>query len=326
MFIDRSLFLGSLMLLTGSIPNDVAAQQGFDPYVQEIPGINLRFAMQPIPAGTYQQGSDSGNPDERPVHEVTVDAFWMGTYEVTWDLYEPFVYKDLETMKSDGTVTPPVDAVTRPTKPYLDMTFGMGKEGHPALAMTQYNAIQFCKWLYARTGVFYRLPTEAEWEYACRAGSDTEYSFGDDPSMLGEYGWFVTNSDGTTHAVGQKKPNGWGLYDMHGNVAEWTYDQYDAGAYGKFMNGPVENPVVKPDQLYPHSIRGGSFEDDAGALRSAARLPSDPEWKQLDPQIPKSNWWFPEAPFIGIRLVRPVQPPTEAEIRAYYDKAPIADY
>jgi sulfatase modifying factor 1 len=250
----------------------------------------------------------------------------MSTFEVTWDIFEPFLYKDYETTHSTGPVPANVDAVTRPTKPYLDMTFGMGKENHPALAMTHYNAIQFCKWLYARTGVFYRLPTEAEWEYASRAGNATEYFFGDDESKLGEYGWYKTNSDGKTHAVGQKKANPWGLYDMYGNVGEWTYDQYKADFYAAVKGDNVSNPVAVPDKLYANVIRGGSYDDQAKDLRSASRLASDPVWKQLDPQIPKSNWWFPEAPFIGIRLVRPVNPPSKAEIDAYYNKAPIADY
>lgn len=318
----KSLFICSLVLL-----NLAQAQELFEPYTQHIEGTALSFPMQPIPGGEYTMGSPMGNKDEQPPHPVRVDSFWMGTYEVTWDLYEPFVYKDFELARSGGRVAPEVDAVTRPTKPYLDMTFGMGKEGHPALAMTQYNAIQFCKWLYIRTGVFYRLPTEAEWEYACRAGSSTEYYFGDDPAALSDYAWYKENSDNKTHPVGQKKPNAWGLYDMHGNVAEWTYDQYIEDRYQQLSDGTVaDNPVAVPDQLYPHSIRGGSFEDSARDLRSASRLPSDPSWKQLDPQIPKSNWWFPEAPFIGIRLVRPLNPPSETEIMAYYDKAPIQDY
>jgi formylglycine-generating enzyme len=317
----NSVFFTSLLLL-----NVAVAQEDFKPYTQQIEGTVLKFMMQPIPGGEYAMGSTRGNADEQPVHQVKVDPFWMGTYEVTWDLYEPFVYKDLELSRSGGSVESEVDAVTRPTKPYLDMTFGMGKEGHPALAMTQYNAIQFCKWLYVRTGIFYRLPTEAEWEYACRAGSATEYHFGDDAAGLDEYAWYAANSGNKTHQVGQKKPNDWGLYDMHGNVAEWTYDQYIPDFYAQFDGAVADNPVATPEKLYPHSIRGGSFEDAAEDLRSASRLPSDPSWKQLDPQIPKSNWWFPEAPFIGVRLVRPLNPPTEAEIMAYFERAPIEDY
>lgn len=316
----------SLFLLSFLWPFFAVSQDDFKSYTQHIEGMELGFTMEPIAGGEFAMGSEKGNPDEQPVHRVKLDSFWMGTFEVTWDLYEPFMYKDFELSQSGGQVPAEVDAVTRPSKPYLDMTFGMGKDGHPALGMTQYNAIQFCKWLYARTGVFYRLPTEAEWEYACRAGGTTEYCFGDDPAALGEYGWYRDNSEGKTNQVGQKKPNAWGIYDMHGNVAEWTYDQYLPDYYQQFGDNVADNPVAVPEKLYPHSIRGGSFEDGAEDLRSASRLPSDPAWKQLDPQIPKSNWWFPEAPFIGIRLVRPLNPPSEAEIMAYYDKAPIQDY
>ncbi len=298
------------------------AQEKPVPYKQNIDGTKLSFDMQAIPGGEFMMGSKKGNPDELPLHKVKIDPFWIGIYEVTWDIYEPFLYRDYETANSTTPVPKNVDAVTRPTKPYLDMTFGMGKEGQPALAMTHYNAIQFCKWLYARTGFFYRLPTEAEWEYACRAGTTTEYSFGNDESKLGDYAWFTKNSDDKTHLVGKKKPNPWGLYDMYGNVAEWTYDQYEENAYSSAKSN---NPVVVPDKLYPHAIRGGAYNDEAKDSRSASRLPSDPSWKQLDPQIPKSNWWFPEAPFVGMRLVRPVNPPSKAEIDAYYDKAPIKD-
>lgn len=306
------------------------AQGTHERYVQALDGTNLKFSMEAIPGGEFVMGSDgSEKSDEAPAHKVKLSPFWMSTFEVTWDLYEPFVYKDLEVTQSvDGKVDVTVDAVTRPTKPYLDMTFGMGKEGHPALAMTHYNAIQFCKWLYVRTGVFYRLPTEAEWEYACRAGSQTTYYFGEDATQLEEYAWYGANSDEQTAPVGKKKPNAWGLYDMLGNVAEWTFDQYIEDFYKQSSSGSgtSENPVAVPTTLYPHSVRGGSFQSEAVDLRSAARMASDPFWKQLDPQIPKSNWWFPEAPFVGLRLVRPLKAPSHEEIMAYYDKAPIKDF
>lgn len=323
-FVKRTIV--SCVLLTSGLVT--YAQDRHERYVQKLEGTSLEFSMEAIPGGQFKMGSaTSSNADEKPVHDVKIDPFWMSTFEVTWDLYEPFVYKDFETTKTvDGKVNPEVDAVTRPTKPYLDMTFGMGKEGHPALAMTHYNAIQFCKWLYVRTGVFYRLPTEAEWEYACRAGSTSEYYFGDDASQLGEYAWFSDNSKGVTAKVGLKKPNTWGLYDMLGNVAEWTYDQYIPDYYQQFEGKVAANPVAVPTTLYPHSVRGGSFQNKAEDVRSARRLASDPHWKQLDPQIPKSNWWFPEAPFVGLRLVRPLTPPSHEEIMAYYDKAPIKDF
>lgn len=319
----------ALLFACLSISWSTQGQQKHTRYTQQIKDLNLEFSMEAIPGGAYTMGSASSDKaDEKPIHQVKIDPFWMSTYEVTWDLYEPFVYKDVEESKAtDGRVAAEVDAVTRPTKPYLDMTFGMGKEGHPAIGMTHYNALQFCKWLYTHTGIFYRLPTEAEWEYACRAGTTTTYYFGDDEGALVDYAWYAKNSDEQTAKVGVKKPNAWGLYDMLGNVAEWTYDQYYADFYQQFAKVKVaDNPVAVPTKLYPHVVRGGAYRDDASALRSAARMPSDPEWKQLDPQIPKSNWWFPDAPFVGLRLVRPVKQPSAAEIKLYYDQEPIKDF
>jgi len=302
----------------------IFAQGDSKSYVQNINGTKLTFEMLAIPAGKFKMGSKLGKPDEQPIHEVELDAFWIGKYEVTWDIFEPFLYRDYEQKASTEKISAEVDAVTRPTKPYLDMTFGMGKENQPALAMTQYNAIQFCKWLYVRTGIFYRLPTEAEWEYACKAGTNTIYSFGNDASNLKDYAWYKENSGNKTHPVGQKKPNSWGLYDMHGNVAEWTYDQYIPDFYK--VDKTAKNPVAIPEKLYPNTVRGGSYDEVAKNLTSTVRLPSDPSWKQLDPQIPKSNWWFPEAPFVGMRLVRPVKVPSKEMIEAYYNKSPIKDY
>ena len=162
------------------------------------------------------------------------------------------------------------DALAIPTKPYADMTFGMGKEGYPAVCMTQFAAKMYCKWLSAKTGRYYRLPTEAEWEYACRAGTTTAYSFGDDPAKLGDYAWFEGNSDEKYHKVGQKKPNPWGLYDMHGNVAEWCLDQYVADRYKQLRaDKAVDNPLVPVTKAYPQVVRGGAWTDEAPLLRSA---------------------------------------------------------
>ena len=316
-----------LFFISSSI---TAQEQEHKPYTQEITGTSLKFDMVAIPGGEFKMGSPENEagrlPDEGPQHQVKIDPFWMGKYEVTWDIFEPFVYKHFEQRQSTGQVNQQVDAVTRPTKPYLDMTFGMGKVGFPAIAMTQYSAIQFCKWLYTRTGVFYRLPTEAEWEYACRAGTTAPYSLQEGASGLGEYAWYKANSDDKTHPVGTKKPNPWGLFDMHGNVAEWTIDQYSPDVYKQFKSKAALNPVLKPEKLYPLSVRGGSYTDGVEKLRSASRLASTPNWKRIDPQIPKSNWWFPEAPFIGMRLVRPLNPPSKEEIEQYYNREPIPDY
>ena len=301
----------------------------FSTYTQELSGTDLKFDMVSIPAGEFMMGSPENeagrHPDEGPLHSVKISAFWIGKHEVTWDLFEPFVYKNQEIRRSTLPLTQEVDALTRPTRPYVDMTWGMGKEGFPAIGMTHDAAVQFCKWLYTRTGIFYRLPTEAEWEYACRAQSKGPYSIVEG-SKLDEYAWYNDNSDNKTHPVGSKKPNAWGVYDMHGNVTEWTIDQYKADTYSAYKNTIALNPIVPAETLYPHAVRGGSYEDSASDLRSASRRGSNAEWKKIDPQIPKSNWWLTGGTFVGIRIVRPLVPPTKEEILAYYNREPIADY
>lgn len=305
-------------------------QEDFLPYRQQIPDTRMNFEMVPIPAGEFIMGAAPGDKsaahDEFPRHKVALDAFWMGSHEVTWDVFELFLDKNYEADISENAIPAEVDGLTRPSTPYLDMTFGMGKDNKPAVAMTQYNAIQFCKWLYTKTGIFYRLPTEAEWEYAARAGKNTAYFFGDDTENLDDYAWHAGNSGNTTREIGLKKPNPWGLYDILGNVLEWTYDKYLPEYQVEKPHEAVHNPLHKADELYPRVLRGGHFRSQASDLRVSKRFPSTPVWKQLDPQIPKSRWWFPEAPFVGLRLVRPLETPTWEEITAYYDQAPIDDY
>jgi len=321
----KSAFLGIILFPLLSS----AQEKDFKNYTQSLEGTDLKFDMIAIPGGSFNMGSPltevGRRPDEGPQHQVKISPFWMGKHEVTWDFFEPFVYKNQEISRSKVPLKQEVDALTRPTKPYVDMTWGMGKEGFPAIGMTQYSAIQFCKWLYARTGEFYRLPTEAEWEYACRAQTTGLYS---NPvgSSLDEFAWYKANSENKTHPVGGKKPNPWGLYDMHGNVTEWTFDQYKPDTYSKFAGTVAQDPVVPIETLYPNSVRGGSYEDQASNLRSASRRGSHPEWKQIDPQIPKSNWWLTGATFVGIRLVRPLVRPSNEEIEKYYNREPIADY
>ena len=191
--------------------------------------------------------------------------------------------------------------------------------------MTQFAALAYCKWLTTKTGHFYRLPTEAEWEYACRAGTNTAYSFGDDATQLGDYAWYAQNSKGRYQKTGTKKPNAWGLYDMYGNVAEWTLDQYLPDYYASFNGKTAVSPWATPQTLYPRTVRGGSWDDAPESLRSAARLGSSRQWKKQDPQIPRSNWWNTDASFVGFRLLRPVKQPSAAEITAYFAAQPM-DY
>jgi formylglycine-generating enzyme required for sulfatase activity len=199
------------------------------------------------------------------------------------------------------------------------MDFGMGKSGFPAIAMTHHAANKFCHWLSAKTGHFYRLPTEAEWEYACRAGTTTAYSFGNDPAKLLEYGWFFDNSDSKYQKVGRKKPNPWGLYDMHGNVMEWVLDQYAEDTYAKVAaQGEVTEPWIRATQPYPHAARGGSWDDDSDQCRSGARRASERGWKATDPQLPKSIWYLTDARVIGFRVVRPLAVPSAEDMKKYW--------
>jgi formylglycine-generating enzyme required for sulfatase activity len=198
------------------------------------------------------------------------------------------------------------------------MSFGMGKDGYPAISMTQHAANKYCEWLSAKTGQFYRLPTEAEWEYACRAGTSTAYSFGDNSAKLDDYAWNEKNSDFKYHKVGTKKPNPWELYDMHGNVAEWCLDQYEPN-YNALAGGNSADPWLKSTKPYPHVVRGGSWDDEGDKLRSAARRASDKTWKQQDPQLPKSVWYHTDAQFLGFRIVRPLKVPSAEQMQTYWN-------
>ena len=296
-------------------------------YTNSIPGAPVKYAMVPIRSGEFAMGSPDNEPgrkpDEGPQHKVKISAFWMGQCEVTWNEFELFMFPDEEHKFKENYKTDPYadkvsDAVSRPTKPYVEMSFGMGRDGYPAISMTQHAANKYCEWLSAKTGHFYRLPTEAEWEYACRAGTTTAYSFGDDASKLGDYAWFEGNSDFKYQKVGRKKPNPWGLYDMHGNVAEWCLDQYEPN-YSRFASGPATDPLVRSAKPYPQVVRGGAWSDEAELLRSAARRASEKGWKAQDPQLPKSIWYHTDAQFLGFRLVRPLQVPSPEEMLKYWN-------
>ncbi len=309
------------------VPNAKAGSEAeMKPYTDKINNTAVEFELLPIRGGKYTMGSPDSEanrkPDEGPQHEVQIAPFWMGKYEVTWDEYEIFMFQlDIHQRQIRGEESSPLDkvadALVRPTKPYTDMTFGMGKEKYPAISMTQHAAKKYCEWLSAKTGRFYRLPTEAEWEYACRAGTTTAYSFGNEPAGLGDYAWFYENSDEKYQQVGQKKPNPWGLYDIHGNVAEWCADQYDETFYAKEAGKVANNPLNVPTLVEPCVVRGGSWDDDPDQLRSAARRGSHIDWKQQDPQIPQSVWYYTDAQFVGFRLVRPLEEPS-AEKKAQY--------
>ncbi len=289
-------------------------------YTQSIPATELSFDMVLVPEGEFMMGSPETEadrkPDEGPQRQVQVDSFYMGKYELTWEIFELFFKQNKELfVKLDDERVMKIDAITRPSPPYEDPSYGMGKEGFPAVSMSAYSALVFCKWLSTVTGNFYRLPTEAEWEYAARAGNGTAYSFGDDAADLEAYAIYYGNSGNTYAKVGSKEPNAWGLYDMHGNVAEWTLDEYKEDAYGTLEG---DNPWMIPMVIHPRVIRGGSWDDDADALRSSARSASSIKLQKRDPQIPKSFWWFTDSNFVGMRLVSPAKQPTQEEQQKFW--------
>jgi formylglycine-generating enzyme required for sulfatase activity len=283
-------------------------------YTETIPDSSVTFTMVPIPGGTYLMGSPSSEPgrqdDESPQHPVTIRPFWMGKLEVTWDEYDRFrkeMAVDVPEV-NEKKLKANADAVTGPTKPYADETFGHGREGHPVLAITYHAAIEYCRWLSSKTGKYYRLPTEAEWEWAARAGTTTAYSFGSDTDKLGDFAWYDKNSEEAAHEAGKKQPNPWGLHDIYGNVAEWCIDHYKKDYYRKFpLDKPTLEPVLLPTGTrYSYVARGGSWIDPPEMCRSAARRGSEKDWLKRDPQRPQSIWWMTEADYVGFRVVRAV--------------------
>ncbi|MEX1096382.1 MAG: formylglycine-generating enzyme family protein [Planctomycetales bacterium] len=303
------------------------------PYSMTIPGTEVAFEMVPIPGGDFRMGSPAGekgrDDDEGPQFTVRVEPFWMGKHEVTWAEYRCYMETlDLLIHLAARGVRPQakldaVDAVTTPSAVFnTQFIYGNGEDPRlPAATMTQFAVRQYTKWLSGLTASFHRLPNEAEWEYACRAGTTSAWHFGDDPRQLGDYAWYEGSSDDTTHRVGLKKSNLWGIHDMHGNVAEWVLDQYDPRGYARAEGKtiPADAAILWPTKLGPRVLRGGCYESQANECRSAARFPSaDDEWQTRDANFPHSPWWYNDeaALTVGFRIVRPLtEPPAKERVR-----------
>ncbi|CAK8719287.1 Formylglycine-generating enzyme, required for sulfatase activity, contains SUMF1/FGE domain [Candidatus Electrothrix aarhusensis] len=257
---------------------------GFDPirYVQRYgtvcpwlyySGESEAPEMMILPGGLFRMGGIQGKreKDEGPVHVVELNSFAIGRYPVIFAEYDIFC----EAMGREK----PDDQ-------------GWGREQRPVINVSRQDAVDYCEWLSRETGQTYRLPTEAEWEYACRAGSESAWCFGDDEKSLGEYAWYDKNSKKRTHPVGEKKANAWGLYDMHGNVWEWCQDWYGSGYYAECQKqGVVRNPQG-PERGACRVLRGGSWIHHPVGCRSVSRFPYAPEDRSGD---------------IGFRLVLPFQ-------------------
>ena len=203
-----------------------------------------------IPDGTFLMGDlfDEGNSDEQPVHEVTLDAFWMGKHPVTQGEWRRVMGSNPAYCKRG--------------------------DDHPVEQVSWDDVQQFLAKLNGMGPNQFRLPTEAEWEYACRSGGETErYSGGNDPDPVA---WYVQNSDESTHPVGQKAPNGLGLHDMSGHVWEWCADWFDEMAYAK-RGARTKNPLSQNDASGDHVLRGGSWSDHPKYIRAAFR-----DWGRSD--------------------------------------------
>ena len=302
------------------------------PYSHSVEGTEVSFEMIPIPGGKTTIGSPDEQPgrsqDEGPEFTVDVEPFWMAKTELTWAEYKTFlktydIFKRLSRQgvrKASGLDQ--ADAITIPTPLYEpSFTYEFGDDPQqPAVTMTQYSAKLYTQWLSGITGSQYRLPTEAEWEYAARAGTKTAYSFGDDPTELDQYAAFADNCPDGAPKVGSKKPNPFGLHDMHGSVWEWTLDHYASDSYsgrqGKTLS--VSEALVMPKEKSSRCVRGGGWQDPPERLRSAARLGSDDKvWKDADPNVPKSPWWFTDDParMVGMRLVRSAKPLPQEDLK-----------
>ena len=302
-------------------------------YTRTIPGTNRSFEMVYLPGGEFDMGSPEDEPgrrkDESPIHRVRLKPFWIGKTEVTWNEYEQYAIAADSLMLDAVTLASPkinpewlgrfakwarqrtemfvydLDAITRPSPYYGAYDHGMGRRQKPAIGISWLGVKTYCEWLSKKTGENYRLPTEAEWEFAARAGSSSAYSFGDDPAGLDNYGWYEDNSDWETRKVGTSKPNAYGIYDMHGNVWEFCADAYDSTYYATLSRKKVaENPLREPSEGLKPVLRGGSWDDPASELRSAARLEKQDWWNERDPQRPRGRWWLVDAGMVGFRIAR----------------------
>lgn len=306
-------------------------------YDETIPGTTVTFRMIPVPGGTFRMGSPENEAgrkdDEGPAFDVAIEPFWMGRCEVSWQEYKAYMAAcDLfKTLQAAGkrvvTADNEADAITAPSALYdPTMTFSNGEDPlQPAVTMSQFAARQYTGWLSGLTGRFYRLPSESEWEYACRAGTTTPWSCGADAAGLADLAWLTDTSDDTTHPVGTKKPNAWGFHDMHGNAAEWVVDELVPGGYGRQAALPQPVPeavaIEWPKNLSPRVVRGGAYYDAPEQCRSAARRGSeDVAWKDVDPNFPKSPWWYTEEPALGVgmRVVRPLAEPDLAARKQWW--------
>ena len=297
----------------------------FENFNEKIPGSNVSFDMVAIPGGTFKMGSPDNEPlrksDEGPLRKVTLSRFWIARTEVTWDEYMAFFRATGSQGRTEGQLVTRknVDAISGATPPWGAPDQGWGKGSRPAITMSWHAAEVYCQWLSKVTGKKYRLPTEAEWEYACRAGTESPYFFpgspknftsegllrkifGPDTAVIASRVVYKVNSYSKTKEPRSVIANPFGLKNMSGNVAEFCLDFYAPDTYKKDSTEAI-NPVGPASGL-EHVIRGGSFKSDARDVRSASRdFTRTKAWLVTDPQMPKSIWWYSDCIDVGFRVV-----------------------
>ena len=320
---------GSNVMDTSLFYKEPATISNFIDFTETIPQTPISFNMVAIPGGTFKMGSSKKEPfhkpDEAPVHNVTVSPFFMAEVETTWDQFWAFYASTMsegrtppETTYAQNLQAMDVDGISGPTPPFGFPDQGWGGNDRPAITMTHYAAETFCQWLSKKTGKNYRLPTEAEWEYAARGNTETPYFFEGNPKDFSDQGFwrkiFPAKTDNITSYIIYEKnsynrsqepstveANPFGLKNMLGNVMEYTADRYDPNAYEKRANGAT-NPIVTEGEEWV--IRGGNYASDASEVRSAARSSTQhDDWMRTDPQQPKSIWWYSDYKGIGFRVV-----------------------
>ncbi len=321
---------GSVSSAVKEIYTMPASVTEFKNFTEQIPKTPISFNMVAVPGGKFKMGSPADEPfrndDEGPVLDVEISPFYMAEVEVSWDEYLSFYAQTAAEGRSTDTEgvrknqVKETDAISGATPPYgqPDQGWGLGKR--PAISFSFHAAETYCKWLSSVTGKHYRLPTEAEWEYACRAGSGGPYFFpgdprkfyktglrakisGNDTTAINTFVIFKGNSPTKTQPPEMVKPNPFGLRNMTGNVAEFCSDWYKPDAYSQYSGGTIKDPEG-PEEGTEHVIRGGSFRSTADQLRSAARDYTKTEaWLKTDPQMPKSIWWYSDCYHVGFRVV-----------------------
>lgn len=330
----QNIDFGTIEAEDTEIYTEPGVMDGFNNFTEYIPGSSVSFEMIAIPGGTFQMGSPENEPtrneDEGPLREVKLDPFFMAQIEVTWNEYLAFFKQTESQIKTTDTYIQAdlgdVDAISGPTPPYGAPDQGWGIGRRPAITMTHHAAEVYCQWLTKVSGKTYRLPTEAEWEYAARGGTNTPYFFEGDPkryvkkgirnklfgvdtSGINSYIYYSENSLARTAPPDQIRENPYGLINMLGNVAEFCSDWYSPDTYSSYPEGLVSNPAG-PASGEEHVIRGGSFKESADFVRSASRdFTKTESWMKTDPQIPKSVWWYSDCMAVGFRVVCEVEEP-----------------